>query len=119
MKLVTAVRIAEIFSGVMLILFALTVPMARWLLMAGYILAASAAFYLSSRLLITRSAQHIGIVLALLILAPRLPHVVSNGIPVLPSSVAVVSYSLALLLLVCQLFVLIVAVRALRKGASA
>jgi len=119
MRLVTAVRIAEIFTGVVLVLFALTVPMARWLLMAGYIIAAGAAFYVSSRMLVSRSAQVLGIVLALLILVPRVPRVVSNGIPVLPSSVAAISYSLALLLLICQLFTLIVAVRALRGGASA
>ncbi len=119
MRLVTAVRVAEIFSGVVLILFALTIPMARWLLMAGYVLAAGAAFYVSSRVLASRSAQVLGIVLALLILVPRVPSVLSNGMPVLPSSVAVITYSLALLLLICQLFILIVAVRALRAGASA
>jgi hypothetical protein len=119
MRLVTAVRIAEIFSGIVLVLFALTVPIARWFVMTAYIAAGGTAFFVSSRLLVTRSAQVVGIVLALLILVPRLPAAVSNGIPVLPSSVAAVSYSLALLLLVCQLFVLIVAVRALRGAASA
>ena len=119
MRLFTAVRIAEIFSGLVLILFALTVPMARWLLMASYILAAGAAFYVSARVLVSRSAQVLGIVLALLILVPRVPRVLSNGIPVLPSSVAAITYSLALLLLICQLFILIVAVRALRVRASA
>ena len=119
MRLVTAVRIAEILSGVVLLLFALTIPMARWVLMAGYIVAASTAFYASSRLLTTRSARVIGIALALFILVPSVPRVVSNGIPVLPSSAAAVSYSLGLLLLVCQLFVLVVALRAFRARASA
>ena len=119
MRLVTAIRIAEILSGVVLLLFALTVPMAQWLIMAGYVVAAGTAFFLSSRLLTTRSAQVVGIILAVIILVPRLPAVVNNGIPVLTNSVAAVSYSLALLLLVCQMFVLIAAVRALRVRASA
>jgi hypothetical protein len=118
MRLATAIRIAELFSGFMLVLFALLVPMARWLVMAGYILAAGTAFYISAQLLVSRSAQVIAIVLALVILVPRVPSVVRDGIPVLPGAVAVISYSLALLLLVCQLFVLIVAVRALRIGRS-
>jgi hypothetical protein len=113
MRLVRAVRIAEIFSGVVLVLFALTVPWARWLVLAGFILAASAAFYASSRLFVTRVGQVVGIALALIILVLSLPRVVRSGIPVLPNAAAAISYSLALLHIVCQLFVLIVAVRIL------
>lgn len=111
-------KVAELTSGILVLLFALTIPMSQPVLMLGYVVAAGAAFYAGFGFLARRSAQITAVVLALIILVPAAVRFVRVGVAPLPSTAARVAFSLVLVLFACQAVALVIAARALGARAS-
>jgi GrpB-like predicted nucleotidyltransferase (UPF0157 family) len=110
--------VVELTSGIVILLFALTIPMSQPVLMLGYVVAAGSAFFAAFSFPARRSAQITAAVLALIILAPAAVRFVRFGVGPLPGTAARVAFSLLLVLFACQGFVLVIAARALGARGS-